>query len=113
VVCVEWVHVSDLVDGRHVDSEWIPRVLAYVEAKTVYETLSKVLQLLYEAEDAGLVDEKVVNIVSGWWGEAEEQYRFQAAQLDPWYREALEVVERLVKRLEKRETRNTKKTTNA
>ena len=53
---MEWVHVSDLVDGRHVDPDFISKMLAYIEAKTVYETLSKVLELLYKAKERGLVD---------------------------------------------------------
>lgn len=38
---MEWVHVSDLVAGRSVNPDFVPRVLAYVEAKAAYEALSK------------------------------------------------------------------------
>ena len=87
-----------LVDGRHVDPDFIPKMLAYIEAKTVYETLSKVLELLYKAKERGLVDQKLVNTVADWLSEVEHEYRFYADQVDPWYRGARETVERLTKK---------------
>ncbi|BES82793.1 hypothetical protein [Pyrodictium abyssi] len=95
---MEWVHVSDLVDGRHVDHDFIPRMLAYIEAKTVYETLSKVLGLLYKAKERGLVDQKLVDTVADWLSEVEHEYRFYADQVDPWYRGVRETVERLTEK---------------
>ncbi len=96
---MECVHVSDLVDGRHVDPDFIPRMLAYIEAKTAYETLSKVLELLYyKAKERGLVDQKLVDTVADWLSEVEHEYRFYADQVDPWYRGARETVERLTEK---------------
>ena len=91
---MEWVHVSDLVAGRHVDPDFIPRILAYVEAKAAYETLDKVMQLLYEARRAGLVSEKLVEAIGGWYRSAEEEYRFRQWEIDTWFTMAHEALEK-------------------
>ena len=75
---MEWVHVSDLVAGRHLDPDFLPRILAYVEAKATYEALSKVMQLLYEARARNMVSEKLVDIVADWLSEVEAEDRVKA-----------------------------------
>ena len=95
---VEWVHVSDLVAGRSVDLDFVPRVLAYVEAKAAYEALSKVLQLLYEAKKAGLVDDKLVNIIADWLSEVEAEYRFTSWEIDGWYKAAYDTLRKVVEK---------------
>ncbi len=96
-----WVHVSDLVDGREIDPEQVPRVFAYIEARVAYETLSKVVQLLYEARARNMVSEKLVDIVADWLSEAETEYRVRAELVDPWFREAKRRAENLAKQAEK------------
>ena len=98
---MEWVHVSDLVDERHLDPVFVPRVLAYVEARTVYETLGRVLEILYVARSRGLVDEKLVDIIADWLSEAETEYRVRTELVDPWFREAKRRAENLAKQAEK------------
>ena len=95
---MEWFHVSDLVDNRHVDPDFIPKILAYIEAKTAYETLSKVLQLLYEARRAGLVSEKLVDIISDWLMNVEEEYRFMAWEIDGWFKAATDTLTKIIEK---------------
>ena len=93
-----WVHVSDLVDGREIDPEQVPRVFAYIEARVAYETLSKVVQLLYEARARNMVSEKLVDIVADWLSEVEAEYRIRAELVDPWFYEARQKLARLAAR---------------
>ena len=93
-----WVHVSDLVDGREIDPEQVPRVFAYVEARVAYETLSKVVQLLYEAKARNLVSEKLVDLFSDWLSEIEAEYRIRAELVDPWFTETRQKVAKLATR---------------
>ena len=95
---MEWVHISDLVAGRHLDPDFLPRILAYVEAKATYEALGKVVQLLYEAKKAGLVDEKLVDIVADWLSEVEAEYRFTSWEIDGWYKAAYDTLRKIVER---------------
>jgi hypothetical protein len=44
-----WPHISDLVEGKSVPSEFIPKLFAYVEVRATYETLARVLDILYKA----------------------------------------------------------------
>ena len=89
---MEWVHVSDLVAGRSMDPDFIPKILAYVEARAAYETLDKVMQLLYEASRAGLVSEELADTIGEWYRNVEEEYRFRQWEIDGWFRTAYEAV---------------------
>ena len=90
-----WVHMSDLAWGRELETEFLIDLLAYVETKTAYEVLSKVLELLYRAHSKGLASDKIVSTFSDWLTQVEEQYRFYAERVDPWFRDAKEKIEKL------------------
>ncbi len=89
--------VADVVERRGFEPEYLVKVMAYVETKTILETLAKVLQLLEEAAKRSCSCREVLEIVNRWYSAFEEEHRMRIEDLDPWYRSAMDMVEKIEK----------------
>ena len=73
-----------------VELEYVASVLALTELRVYRETLSKVLEVLYEAEKRGWSLRQVIDLIGEWLSEAELRERMLLEEADPLYQRMLE-----------------------
>ena len=103
-----WYILVDCAERADFDSSFLPKMLGYIEKRTAFETLSKVLAILYAAQQNGLTIDKVIGIIDYWRSNLEDDYYHFASEIDGAYKLAYTQLERILERLAEKDKQEPK-----